>query len=129
MNTRCATIAVSVVAWSGVLLVATYQSHTPVVFGEYSWGQLTLLGFLVYTAVMAEHLSGDIVGYLTKKSFRNLVVSQREATISRAGSRGIYVKSFAMGVARLLLDGKCYVVNLFVSCRRMTRSLMSGSQL
>ncbi len=49
---RCVKIGVSVVAWVGVLLAATYQSHTPVVFGRYSWGYVVLLGLLVGVALM-----------------------------------------------------------------------------
>ncbi len=44
-------IGVAVVAWSSVLLAATYRSHTPVVFGRYSWGYVVLLGLLVGVAV------------------------------------------------------------------------------
>lgn len=130
MNARCVTLAVSVVAWSGVLLVATYRSYTPVVFGQYSWGQVTLLGFLVYAAVMAEHMANDIVSYWIKQSSRPLVGNQGEETMSRARSRVIDVKSFGLGLARPLSEGKSYLVNLFLSCKRVTRSLMSsGSHL
>lgn len=48
---RYVKIGVSIVAWSGVLLAATYQSHTPVVFGRYSWGYVVLLGLLVGVAL------------------------------------------------------------------------------
>lgn len=44
-------IGVAVVAWSGVLLAATYRSHTPVVFERYSWGYIVLLGLLVVVAL------------------------------------------------------------------------------
>lgn len=44
-------IGSSVLAWSGVLLAATYRSHTPVVFGRYSWGYVVLLGLLVGVAL------------------------------------------------------------------------------
>lgn len=40
------------VAWSVVLLTATYRSHTPVVFGRYSWGYVVLLGLLVGVSLM-----------------------------------------------------------------------------
>lgn len=40
-----------IMAWSVVLLAATYRSHTPVVFGRYSWGYLALLVFLVGIAL------------------------------------------------------------------------------
>ena len=36
-------IGLVIMAWSMVLLLATYRSHTPVVFGRYSWGYLALL--------------------------------------------------------------------------------------
>jgi lysophospholipase L1-like esterase len=42
---------VVVSAWSGVLLASTYQSHTPVVFGRYSWSYVALLGLLVGVAL------------------------------------------------------------------------------
>jgi hypothetical protein len=48
---RYLTLRISVVAWSLVLLAATYQSHTPVVFGRYSWGYIALLGLLVGVAL------------------------------------------------------------------------------
>ena len=99
---RYVTIAVSLVAWSGVLLVVTYWSHTSVVFGQYSWGPVTLLGFLVYTAVMAEYTANHIVSYWTKMSSRPLALS----------------------------EDKSYLVFLFLSCKRVTRSLLSsGSHL
>ena len=44
-------IGVSLVSWSVVLLAATYRSHTPVVFGRYSWGYVTVLGLLVGMAL------------------------------------------------------------------------------
>ena len=120
MNARCVTIAVSVVAWSGVLLGVTYRSHSPVVFGQYSWSQVALLGFLVYTAVVAEHMATDIVNYWMKKSSRPLVA--REETMSRTGSRGIYLKSFAWISTAIF----AYLLNLFLSCKRVTRSLTSS---
>lgn len=45
-------MAVAVVAWSSVLVAATHRSHTPVVFGRYSWGYVTLLGLLAGVALM-----------------------------------------------------------------------------
>jgi lysophospholipase L1-like esterase len=39
-------------AWSGVVLAATYRSHTPVVFGRYSWGYFALLCLLVGITLM-----------------------------------------------------------------------------
>ena len=39
-----------IIAWIGVLLAATYRSHTPVVFGRYSWGYVVLLGLLAGVA-------------------------------------------------------------------------------
>lgn len=44
-------IGVSLVAWSVVVLAATYRSHTPMVFGRYSWGYVTWLGLLVGVAL------------------------------------------------------------------------------
>ena len=44
-------IGVAVMAWSGVLLAATYRSHTPVVSGWYSRGYIVLLGLLVVVAL------------------------------------------------------------------------------
>jgi hypothetical protein len=126
MNPRCAAIAVSVVAWSGVLLVVTYRSHTPVVFEQYSWGQVTLLSSLVCTAVMAEQLAKAMVSYWIRKSSRPLVVSQREETMSRARSRAIEINGFVRGLAWTLSEGKSYLVSLFLSCKRVTRSLMSS---
>ncbi len=48
---RYVKVAVYVVAWAGVLLAATYQSHTGVVFGRYSWSYIALLGVLVTVAL------------------------------------------------------------------------------
>lgn len=45
-------IGVTLVAWSIVFLAATYRSHTPMVFGRYSWGYVGLLGFLTGVAMM-----------------------------------------------------------------------------
>ena len=39
-------------AWSFVLLGASYRSHTPVVLGRYSWGYVALLVFLGSIALM-----------------------------------------------------------------------------
>jgi lysophospholipase L1-like esterase len=44
-------IGVSVVAWSGVVFSTTYRSHTPVVFGRYSWGYVALLGLFTGLAL------------------------------------------------------------------------------
>jgi hypothetical protein len=126
MNARCATIVVSVVAWSGVLLVATYRSHTSAVFGQYSWGQVTLLSFLLYTAVMAEHLAKDIVSYWITQSFVHWWASPREETMSRARSRVIELNTFVRKLAWTLSEGQSYLVGLFLSCKRLTRSLMSS---
>jgi hypothetical protein len=99
------------------------------VFGQYRWGQVTLLGFLVYTAVMAEHMANDIVSYWTKKSSRPLM-ARGEQHMSRARSRAIEITAFVTGLARTLWEGKSYLVCLFLSCKRVTRSLMSsGSHL
>src|SRR5690349_5218622 len=100
VQSRYVNIALSVLAWSGVLVVATYRSHTPGVFGQDSWGHIILLGLLVWIAMMAEHLANDIVSYWTKKSSRSLVASQSEECMSRARSRVIDVKAFAMGLAQ-----------------------------
>jgi GDSL-like Lipase/Acylhydrolase family len=51
-SVRYVKAGVSVVAWAGVLLAATYQSHTPVVFGRYSSGYVVLLGLLASVALM-----------------------------------------------------------------------------
>src|SRR5215510_8538945 len=48
---RYVQIGVSLVSWSVVVLAATYRSHTPVVFGRYSWGYVTWLGLLVGVAL------------------------------------------------------------------------------
>lgn len=45
-------IGLPVMAWSGVVLAATYRSHTPAVFGRYSWGYLTALLVLVGGALL-----------------------------------------------------------------------------
>ena len=132
MSAQCQYVkqAVSIAGWGGILLVATYWPPTPVVVGQYSWGQVTLLGVLVYTAAMAEHLANDIVSYWTKKSSRTLVASQREQSMSRARSRAIKAFVMGLGLARTLSEGKSYLVCIFISCKRVTRSLMSsGSHL
>ncbi len=49
---RSMKIGVVVVVWSSVLLAATYRSHTPVVFGRYSWGYVILLGALSCIALL-----------------------------------------------------------------------------
>jgi hypothetical protein len=97
MNVRCVTIAVSVVAWTGILVLATYHSDTPVVFGQYSWGQVTLLSLLLYTAVMAEYLSKNMVSYWIMTSSRPLMASPREETRSRVRSRVIELTAFVRG--------------------------------
>lgn len=48
---RYVKIGVPVVAWSNVLLAATYRSHTPVAFGRYSRGYVVPLGLLVGVAL------------------------------------------------------------------------------
>jgi lysophospholipase L1-like esterase len=45
-------IGCCIVVWSGVVLAATHQSHTPVVFGRYSGGYVLLLALLVGVALM-----------------------------------------------------------------------------
>lgn len=49
---RCVKLVVVSLAWSGILFSIPYRSHTPVVFGRYSWGYASLLGFLIGVAVM-----------------------------------------------------------------------------
>lgn len=49
---RYVKLVVAGLAWSGVLLSIPYRSHTPVVFGRYSWGYVGLLGFLIGVAMM-----------------------------------------------------------------------------
>lgn len=48
---RYVKIGVSVVAWSIVLLAATYRSHTAVVLGRYSSGYVALLSLLAGVAL------------------------------------------------------------------------------
>ncbi len=50
-NIRYVKICITVLAWIGVLLVATHRSHPPVVLGRYSWNYAYLLGLLVGVAV------------------------------------------------------------------------------
>jgi lysophospholipase L1-like esterase len=45
-------LGVVTMAWSFILLGATYRSHTPVVFGRFSWGYVALLAFLVVIALI-----------------------------------------------------------------------------
>ena len=58
-NTNLGYIKLSVVlvAWSIVLLTATYRSHTPVVFGRYSWGYVVLLGIFVGVSLLLSFAS------------------------------------------------------------------------
>jgi hypothetical protein len=120
---RYVQIGVSVVAWSAVLLVATYRSHTPVVFGQYSRAHVILLGLLVCIAVMAEHLANDIVRYWTKKSSSTKVAHCVRSTVTE-------IKSFAMGLTQTLSEARSYFVSLYRSCKRVIRHLMSsGSHL
>lgn len=53
MNThlRYMKLSAVIIAWGGVLLAATYRSHTPVVFDRYSWGYVVLLGIFVGVAM------------------------------------------------------------------------------
>ncbi|MFY4730772.1 hypothetical protein [Nitrospira sp. BLG_2] len=119
-------IGVSVLAWSGVLLVTTYWSHTPVAFGQYSLNQLILLGLLVSIAVMAEHLADDIVSYWTKKSSTTKVARHSEWWISHVTLWVTEIKAFAMGLAQTLSKPTFYLVNIVTSCKRVTRGLMSS---
>jgi hypothetical protein len=112
-----------VIAWSGVLLTATYRSHTPVVLGQYSWGHVTLLGLLVCIAVMAEPLANHMVSFWSKKASPTMVAGQRERAVGRAMAE---INAFAMGLAQTLAEARSYFVSLFMSCKRVTRSLMSG---
>jgi lysophospholipase L1-like esterase len=50
-NLRYLKFGAVAVAWSLVLLAATYRSHTPVVLGRYSSGYVALLGLLIGVAV------------------------------------------------------------------------------
>lgn len=52
-------LCVVVLAWSGVLLAATYRSHTPVVLGRYSWSYIALLGLLVGVALLLSLVRSD----------------------------------------------------------------------
>jgi lysophospholipase L1-like esterase len=45
-------LGVVVMAWSLVLLAITYRSHTPVVFGRYSWGYAAVLSLLIVIAAV-----------------------------------------------------------------------------
>lgn len=49
---RYVKLVVACLAWSSVLLAIPYRSHTPVVFGRYSWGYAVLLVLLVGVALM-----------------------------------------------------------------------------
>lgn len=49
---RYVKLIVAGLAWSVVLLAIPYRSHTPVVFGRYSWGYVGLLGVLTGVAIM-----------------------------------------------------------------------------
>lgn len=49
-NIRYLKIVVAGLAWMGVLLAATYRSHSPVVLGRYSWSYVCLLGLLAGAA-------------------------------------------------------------------------------
>jgi hypothetical protein len=119
-------IGVSVGAWSGVLLAATYQPHTPVVFGQYSWGQVTLLGLLMCTAVMAECLTDNMVSYCSKKFYHLTVVSPRKQALRRTMSRLTEITSFARTCAQSISEVPSYLVGIFMSCKRMTHRLMSS---
>ena len=123
---RYVKVAVSVVAWSGVLMVATYWSHTPAVFGPYRVGPLLLLGFLAWIAVMADHLANDIVRYWTKKSSTTTVLRQREWWKSRVRFRATEIKAFGMGLAEAFSEPKSCLVNVVASCKRVSRGFMSS---
>ena len=113
-------IACSVVGWCGVLLTATYRSHTPVVLGQYSWGQVTLLVLLVCTAVMAEPLSSHIVGFWIKKASSPTVADQREGGAGRAMAES---NAFVMRLAQTLSDARSYFVYLSMYYKRVIRHL------
>lgn len=49
---RYVKLIVAGLAWSVVWLAIPYRSHTPVVFGRYSWGYVGLLGVLTGVAIM-----------------------------------------------------------------------------
>lgn len=128
MIARCryTRIGVSVGAWSGVLLAATYWSHTQLVFGQYSWGQVTLLGLLMGTAVLAEHLTDSMVSYWIKKSSLTTVASQREQVLSFVMSRLIEINTLARRCAQTISEATSYLVAIFMSCKRVTHRLMSS---
>lgn len=123
---RYVKIAVLVIAWSGVLLVATYWSHTPLMFGQHRWDHLMLLGLLVSIAAMAEHLADAIVIYWTKQSSITKVDRQREWGMRRVRLRVNEITIFAMGLARTLSNPPSYVMNIVISCKRVARGLMSS---
>ena len=112
------------VAWSGVLLVATHQSHTPVVLGQYGWGQASLLGLLLCGAVMAEHLTNNAVSYWANKSSHASVVSQGQEASSRVMSPPNKITTFARCCAQTISEATYFLVAVFIFCRRLTHRLM-----
>jgi len=128
MSVRCwyAKIGLSVGAWSGVLLVATHRSHTPVVFGQYSWGQVTLLGLLMCTAMMAECLTDNMMNYWTTKLIHTTVVGQRGQALSRIMSRLTEINSFTRACAQTISEATSYLVAIFMFCKRVTHRLKTS---
>ncbi len=114
---RYTKIGVSVCAWSGVLLTATFGAHTPVTPGLSSWGYTTLLGLLVCTAVMAEPLSNRTLSFWMTKAI------QRER---EAGRAMLAINAIARRSAQTFSEGRSYFVSLFLSCKRVTRRLVSS---
>lgn len=111
-------IVASVVAWSSVLLTSTYWSHTQVVVGQYSWGQVTLLGLLISTAVMADHFTHETLSYWSKKFSLTMMASPWNKTLGSLSSRE--------GVHRPFSEAVSYFVAILMSCKRATHRLMSS---
>ena len=128
MSTQCryVKIGVAVIAWSGVLLVSTSRSHTPAVFGQYSWGQITLVGFLMCAAVMAEHLADTLVSYWTKTSALTAMAGPWEQRLSRVMSKLSEIFAFARRCAQTIPEVTSYLAAIFMSWKRVTHRLMSS---
>jgi hypothetical protein len=117
---RYVKIGLSMVAWSGVLVASTYRSYTPVVFGQYSWGQVILLGLLMCTAVLAEPLTDNIMNYWTK------MVTPPEQALSRVMSKLTEINTFVRRCSQTISEATSYLVVIFMSCKRATHRLMSS---
>lgn len=128
MNALCryAKMGVSVFAWSGVLMMATYGTH-PTVLGPYSWGIATLLSLLMCIAVMAEPLSSRIVGFWIKKASHTAVAGQMEQGM---GPVMATINAFTIRLIETSSEARSFFASLFMSCKRVTRRLVSsGSHL